>query len=132
MVRIAQPHNGASVIERRRQVKVLFDLGSSVTEIARDLSVTRKVVATDFKSMGLSSFSTDSEANIRRTIRSILYDSHRSGGRQYLEAQLQQRGIRVQRRRIRTALVQLNRLRLPPRRIRRLPWYEAFGSDGSV
>ena len=129
MPHLSKPIGGVPVNERRAQVRFLYDNGSSQTQIARELGVSRGVVRTDFTHLGLTRFSRLSSNAIRELVRTIILDSHQSAGRRYLDGQLRARHVTLPRRRLRRALLELGALRKPPRRIRRRAWYEAYGPN---
>ena len=129
MPNISKALNGVSVEERRRQVKFLYDNSCSLAEIGRLLEVPRMVVRTDIGALGLDCYSALSELEVLEVVKDIILDSHRSAGLRYITGQLRARNLRLQRWRIRKALIDLGALRAPPRRIRRQPWYEAYGPN---
>ena len=129
MPNTAKALNGVSVEQRRVDVKLLYENSYSLAAIGRLLQVPRMVLRTDLVALGLDCYSALSELEVLEVVKDILLDSHRSAGRSYIIGQLRARNLRLQRWRIRKALIDLGALRAPPRRIRRQPWYEAYGPN---
>ena len=132
MLRKSMAIPGVRAEQRRGDLAVLFQADYSLAEIQRKLGVNRNTLRRDIRALGLNRYTNLSEEHVRRLIKEIIRDSHRASGREYILGQLRSRGVRLQRWRIRLALVQLHALRAQPQRIRRHAWYEAYGPDWCV
>ena len=97
--------NWSSVAERRDCVAEHHRRGDQLTAIATKLHIPRKTVQRDCIALGLETFTTISDDELASVVLDIVKTLHRSVGVLSVEAALSHRGLRIQEKRIRLALV---------------------------
>lgn len=118
--------------QRRARVQTLLGEGHTVKQIAAIVNVHRNTVHTDLASLNLTSFSCISDHNLDEVVSTEYLSAHLAIGTTALESRLQSLGHRIQRKRVRESRGRLGVVGVPPKRIKRLAWYEARGPDGKA
>ena len=118
------------VADRRAAIVKLLSEGYNSQKIAQTLGVHRNTVSSDLASMNLGRWTVISDHDLDEVVAKEYNEAHLALGSHALEARLISQGLRIQRKRLRGSRVGLGVIGIPPKRIKRLPWYEARGPDG--
>ena len=117
---------------RRAQVRELFNDGYNTIETAFKTSAHRNTVSSDLIALGLRRFSNISDDDLDEIVAREFREAHGALGAHALEARLNTEGYRIQRDRLRDSRRRLGLTKEPPKRIKRLAWYEARGPNGNA